>query len=83
MTEASHLSDKWTSLRRALLDVVGEKGCLFDPQNVAAYCEDWRRLYKGQTRLSCGPPVRTRWRRLFACVAKGMSRSCLREATRG
>jgi FAD/FMN-containing dehydrogenase len=49
MAETHHSSGNWTELRSALLDAVGEKGCLFDPQDVAGYCEDWRHLYKGRT----------------------------------
>jgi FAD/FMN-containing dehydrogenase len=43
---ASALSHELCS---ALISLVGEKGCLFDPQETAAYCEDWRQLYKGKT----------------------------------
>ena len=49
MAETFHSSSRWAELRLALLDVVGEKGCLFDQQDTAAYCEDWRHLYKGRT----------------------------------
>lgn len=49
MAETHHSSGNWTELRSALLDAVGEKGCLFDPQDVAGYCEDWRHLCKGRT----------------------------------
>jgi FAD/FMN-containing dehydrogenase len=49
MAEVFHSSTQWAELRLALLDVVGEKGCLFDQQDTAAYCEDWRHLYKGRT----------------------------------
>ena len=36
-------------LRSALLNIVGEKGCLFDPADTAIYCEDWRKLERGST----------------------------------
>ena len=36
-------------LRSALVSIVGERGCLFDPADTAGYCEDWRQLYKGCT----------------------------------
>ena len=38
-----------SGLRSALTSLVGEKGCLFDPEDTAAYCEDWRQIYHGQT----------------------------------
>jgi FAD/FMN-containing dehydrogenase len=43
------VSSSSCELRSALISLVGEKGCLFDPQETAAYCEDWRQLYKGKT----------------------------------
>ncbi|MFB3813395.1 MAG: FAD-binding oxidoreductase [Terriglobales bacterium] len=36
-------------LRAALTKIVGEQGCLFDPQETAPFCEDWRQLHKGST----------------------------------
>ena len=33
--------------RSALLDIVGERGCLFEPEDIAPYCEDWRQILKG------------------------------------
>jgi len=36
-------------LRSALVSIVGEKGCLFDPADTAAYCIDWRQLQRGST----------------------------------
>ena len=36
-------------LRSALVSIVGERGCLFDPADTAGYCEDWRQLCKGCT----------------------------------
>ena len=36
-------------LRSALIEIVGEQGCLFDPSDTAPYCEDWRQLYKSTT----------------------------------
>jgi len=38
-----------SDLRSALLHIVSEKGLLFEPQDVAPYCEDWRQIFKGQT----------------------------------
>ena len=49
MAETPRSSSQWAELRLALLNIVGEKGCLFDQQDIAAYCEDWRHLYKGRT----------------------------------
>jgi FAD/FMN-containing dehydrogenase len=42
-------SHSWPELRAALTSIVGEHNCLFDPQEIAPYCEDWRQLYKGST----------------------------------
>jgi FAD/FMN-containing dehydrogenase len=36
-------------LYSALLKIVGEKGLLTDPKDTAAFCEDYRHLYKGST----------------------------------
>jgi len=36
-----------SELRAALIDLVGEKGLLFEPQDIAPYCEDWRQILKG------------------------------------
>ncbi len=36
-------------LRSALLQLVGEKGVLFEPDDIAPYCEDWRQIFKGAT----------------------------------
>jgi len=36
-------------LRSALIALVGERGCIFDPIETASFCEDWRQLYKGST----------------------------------
>ncbi len=47
--ESNALTTSSRELCSALLSLVGEKGCLFDPQETAAYCEDWRQLYKGKT----------------------------------
>jgi hypothetical protein len=33
-----------SEFRSALTSLVGEKGCLVDPQDTATYCEDWRQL---------------------------------------
>jgi FAD/FMN-containing dehydrogenase len=49
MSERTAASVVNSELRSALTNLVGEKGCLFDPQDTAAYCEDWRQLYQGQT----------------------------------
>ncbi len=45
MSEAIATAD----LRLALLAIVGEKGCLFDPADTAPYCIDWRQLQQGST----------------------------------
>jgi FAD/FMN-containing dehydrogenase len=44
-THAIVVSDLIGRLRARL----GERGVLTDPANTAAYCEDWRRLYRGRT----------------------------------
>jgi len=49
MSQRTAASVANSELRSALTSIVGEKGCLFDPQDTAAYCEDWRQLYQGQT----------------------------------
>jgi FAD/FMN-containing dehydrogenase len=49
MSEPTAASVAKSEFRSALTSLVGEKGCLFDPQDTAAYCEDWRQLYQGQT----------------------------------
>ena len=49
MPESTAVSSVSSELRSALIDLVGEKGCLFDPQDTDAYCEDWRKLYHGKT----------------------------------
>jgi FAD/FMN-containing dehydrogenase len=49
MSQRTAASVANSELRSALTSLVGEKGCLFDPQDTAAYCEDWRQLYRGQT----------------------------------
>lgn len=36
-------------LRSALLQLVGEKGVLVEPDDIAPYCEDWRQIFKGAT----------------------------------
>ncbi|HET6240330.1 MAG TPA: FAD-binding oxidoreductase [Acetobacteraceae bacterium] len=38
-----------TELLGAIRGVVGTRGLLTDPADTAAYCEDWRRLYRGRT----------------------------------
>jgi FAD/FMN-containing dehydrogenase len=38
-----------SELRSALLNIVGDKGCLFDPSDTADYCVDWRKLRQGST----------------------------------
>jgi len=38
-----------TELLGAIRGVVGTRGLLTDPADTAAYCEDWRRLYRGHT----------------------------------
>jgi FAD/FMN-containing dehydrogenase len=38
-----------TELLGAIRAVVGTRGLLTDPADTAAYCEDWRRLYRGRT----------------------------------
>jgi FAD/FMN-containing dehydrogenase len=47
--ESKASSHQWPELRSSLIRIVGEQNCLFDPQEVASYCEDWRGLYKGAT----------------------------------
>jgi len=42
-------------LRAALIKIVGEKGCLFEPADTAAYCEDYRQLYKGRVQAVVRP----------------------------
>jgi FAD/FMN-containing dehydrogenase len=49
MAEGIATSSAWLEVRSALLNIVGEKGCLFDPNDTAPYCEDWRQLHKGST----------------------------------
>jgi FAD/FMN-containing dehydrogenase len=49
MAESIATSRASYELRSALINLVGEKGCLFDPEDTTAYCEDWRQLYKGKT----------------------------------
>ena len=49
MSESQLASVESAELRSALIGIVGERGCLFDPSDTAAYCEDWRQLYKGRT----------------------------------
>ena len=38
-----------TALIDSLRAVVGDRGLLTDPSDIAAYTEDWRRLYQGRT----------------------------------
>jgi len=45
----------WPELRSALIDIVGERGCLFDPSDTEAFCEDWRLLYRGRTPVVVRP----------------------------
>lgn len=49
MAEKSTISRSWPELRSKLISIVGEPNCLFDPQDIAPYCEDWRQLHKGST----------------------------------
>ena len=49
MPERTAASVADSGLHSALTSLVGEKGCLFDPEDTAAYCEDWRQIYHGQT----------------------------------
>ena len=49
MTEATVTSSAWPEVRLALLNIVGEKGCLFEPGDTASYCVDWRQLRQGST----------------------------------
>ena len=49
MPEPTAASVANSKLHLALTSLVGEKGCLFDPEDTAAYCEDWRQIYHGQT----------------------------------
>jgi FAD/FMN-containing dehydrogenase len=45
----------WPEFRSALIDIVGERGCLFEPSDTDAYCEDWRLLYRGRTPVVVRP----------------------------
>jgi FAD/FMN-containing dehydrogenase len=38
-----------SELRSALIGIVGEQGCLFDPNDTAPYCQDWRQMHRGRT----------------------------------
>jgi len=49
MPERTAASVANSELHSALTSLVGDKGCLFDPEDTAAYCEDWRQIYHGQT----------------------------------
>ncbi len=49
MSDTKTLSASWPEIRSALTGIVGEKNCLFDPEETAPYCEDWRQLHKGAT----------------------------------
>jgi FAD/FMN-containing dehydrogenase len=49
MTKGTAASSPWPEVRSALLNIVGEKGCIFDPGDTATYCEDWRKLRQGST----------------------------------
>jgi FAD/FMN-containing dehydrogenase len=49
MPEATATSSASSELRSALLNIVGDKGCLFDPGDTADYCVDWRKLRQGST----------------------------------
>ncbi|MGA2963666.1 MAG: FAD-binding oxidoreductase [Candidatus Korobacteraceae bacterium] len=49
MTQGTATSGAWSEVRSALLNIVGEKGCLFNPDDTAPYCEDWRKLERGST----------------------------------
>ncbi|MGA2992277.1 MAG: FAD-binding oxidoreductase [Candidatus Korobacteraceae bacterium] len=42
-------------LRAALIGIVGEKGCLFEPADTAPFCEDYRQLYKGRVQAVVRP----------------------------
>ena len=79
MPESTAVSSVSSELRSALIDLVGEKGCLFDPQDTDAYCEDWRKLYHGKTPAVVRPAstaevaavVRFCAERLIAVVPQG------------
>jgi FAD/FMN-containing dehydrogenase len=49
MSERQLASIESAELRSALTGIVGERGCLFDPSDMAPYCEDWRQLFRGST----------------------------------
>jgi len=49
MSQSQLASVESAELRSALIGIVGERGCLFDSSDTAAYCEDWRQLFKGNT----------------------------------
>jgi FAD/FMN-containing dehydrogenase len=42
-------------LRAALIEIVGEKGCLFEPADTAPFCEDYRQLFKGRVQAVVRP----------------------------
>lgn len=74
MTEKAAVSRLWPELRSALTSIVGKQNCLFDPQEIAPYCEDWRQLHKGCTpavvRPGCTEEVAAVVR---LCAARGVA----------
>ncbi len=78
-----------SEFRSALTSLVGEKGCLFDPGDTTAYCEDWRQIYRGQTPAVVRPAstaevasiVRLCAERRIAIVPQGGNTSMMGGAT--
>ena len=67
-------------LRSALIDIVGQQGCLFDPSDTAPYCEDWRQLYKAAPRRWYVPPTPKRWLLWFGYAPNAAFPSCRKAA---
>lgn len=89
MSESTAITNSWPELRPALIRIVGEQNCLFDPQEVAPYCEDWRGLHKGSTPAVVRPAsteevaaiVRLCAERHIAIVPQGGNTSLVNGAT--
>ena len=57
LSAVSNLSSKVEDdeFLQQLAQIVGARGLLTDPADVAPYCEDWRHLYRGQARAVVRP----------------------------
>ena len=69
----THMPDQMTQLIATLRGIVGERGLLTDPQDTAAYAQDWRKLFQGRTAAVVRPASTAEVASVvMACAAAGV-----------